>query len=216
MMRRVWLGILCLPLLLAGCVEVELQVGSRGKVTQTFTATVSQRAADVLKAAAENYLGRHWRIVIERKGEMNTVRTWRSFSARPESKPMPGVTMQFRRRNHWFRATYELLIRYDPSELFQTKDEQVVAENRKVTVRIAMPGRIHPDQSTVSEVDGNTTWLEIDPLKRVEVKLVAVGILWWRVGVLLLILAFLLWLLTPYFPRLAERLQRRTVRVVQQ
>jgi hypothetical protein len=57
MLRKMWLLVFCLPLLLTGCVEVEMQVNSLGKITHTFTAMVSQRAADVLKAAAQNYLG---------------------------------------------------------------------------------------------------------------------------------------------------------------
>ncbi|MFA0752820.1 MAG: hypothetical protein IMHGJWDQ_000582 [Candidatus Fervidibacter sp.] len=215
MVRKGWLVFFFLPMLLTGCVDVELQVGSRGKVTQTFTVTVSQRAADVLKAAIENYLGRHWRIMVERKGEMNIVRAWRSYSARPEGKPMPGVVVQFRRTNHWFRATYELLIRYNPADLLQTKDEQTLAANRKVTMRIAMPGRILPEQSTVGRVDGSEAEVTIDPLNRLEIRVVAMGVLWWRIGLLLLILAILVWLLAPYLPRLAERFQRRTVRVVQ-
>ncbi len=216
MVRRVWSGFFLLLLLLTGCLEVEMQVGSRGKVTQTFTATVSQRAADVLKAAAENYLGRNWRVLIERKGEMNTVRIWRSYDARQAAKPMPGLTVQFRRRNHWFRATYELEVRYNPSELLQTKDEQALATDRKVNIRIIMPGRILPEQSSVPAADYRTAEISIDPLKPANLRLVSVGFLWVRVGALLLLLAILLWLIAPYLPRLTARFQQRTVRVVQE
>lgn len=216
MRRAGWLVVFCLPLLLTGCVEVEVKVGSGGKVTQTFVATVSQRAADVLKSAAQNYLGRDWRIAVERKSEkMNLVRAWKSYNPTTESKPMPGVTAEFRRRNNWFRATYELRIRYEPSELLQTKDEQAVASNRKVTVRIFMPGRILPERSTVSSADGNRAEITLDPLSRAEIQIVAVGIIWWRVGVLLLVVALLIWLVAPYLPRIAERLRRPTVKVVQ-
>lgn len=145
MVRWVWAVSLCLPLLLTGCVEVEIKVGSRGKITQTFTATVSQRAADVLKAASQNYLGRDWQVTLERKSEkMNIVRVWKSYRPSPEIKPMPGIVVEFRRRSMWFRATYELRVRYEPSELLQTKDEQAVASNRKVSVRIFMPGPYSP------------------------------------------------------------------------
>jgi hypothetical protein len=215
MLRKVRLVAFCLPLLLVGCVEVEMQVSSLGKITQTFTATVSQRAADVLKAAAQNYLGRNWRISVERKGEMNIVQAWRTYSSRPETKPMPGVTVEFRRRNGWFRATYELRVRYEPAELFQTRDEEVVAANRKVTVRIYMPGRILPERSNVASVEGNTAELNLDPLSRTEVRVVAVGFIWWRIGLLLLILAALVWLIAPYIPRIVERMRRPTVKVVQ-
>jgi len=213
MLRRTRLVIFCLPLLLVGCVEVEMQVSSLGKITQTFTATVSQRAADVLKAAAQNYLGRNWRISIERKGEMNILRVWRTYS--PETKPMPGVTVEFKRRNGWFRATYELRVRYNPTDLFQTKDEEVVAANRKVTVRIYMPGRILPEQSNVASVDGNMAELNLDPLNRTEVRIISVGFIWWRIGLLLLVLAALVWLIAPYIPRIVERVRRPTVKVVQ-
>jgi hypothetical protein len=196
-------------MLLAGCVEVEMQVSSLGKITQTFTATVSQRAADVLKAAAQNYLGRNWRISVERKGEMNIVQVWRTYSSRPETKPMPGMTVEFRRRNGWFRATYELRVHYEPAELFQTKDEEVVAANRKVTVRI------YTERSNVASVEGNTAELNLDPLSRTEVRVVAVGFIWWRIGLLFLVLAALVWLIAPYIPRIVERMRRPTVKVVQ-
>jgi len=201
---------------LTGCVEVDVQVSSRGKVTQTFTATVSQRAAGVLKAAVQDYLGRDWRVTVERKGEkMNIIRAWKSYNLSPETKPMPGVVAEFRRRNGWFRATYELRVRYEPSELLQTKDEQAIASNRKVTVRIFMPGRILSDQSTVTSIDGNRAELTLDPLNRTEVHIVAIGIIWWRVGLLILVVAFLIWLVAPYLPRIAERFGRPTVKVVQ-
>lgn len=216
MMRMVRLVVFCLPLLLVGCVEVELKVGSTGKVTQTFTATVSQRAADVLKAGVQNYLGRDWRVTVERKGErINIVRAWKSYSLKRETRPMPGVVAEFRRRNGWFRATYELKIRYDPSELLQTKDEEAVASNRKITVRIYMPGRILPEQSTVSSVDGNKAELTIDPLSRTEIHITAIGVIWWRVGLLLIAIAFLVWLVAPYMPRIVEMFRRPTVKVVQ-
>ncbi len=216
MVRRAWLIVFCLPLVLTGCVEVDVQVSSRGKVTQTFTATVSQRAAGVLKAAVQDYLGRDWRVTVERKGEkMNIIRAWKSYNLSPETKPMPGVVTEFRRRNGWFRATYELRVRYEPSELLQTKDEQAIASNRKVTVRIFMPGRILSDQSTVTSIDGNRAELTLDPLNRTEVHIVAIGIIWWRVGLLILVVAFLIWLVAPYLPRIAERFRRPTVKVVQ-
>lgn len=216
MVRRAWLIVFCLPLVLTGCVEVDVQVSSRGKVTQTFTATVSQRAAGVLKAAVQDYLGRDWRVTVERKGEkMNIIRAWKSYNLSPETKPMPGVVAEFRRRNGWFRATYELRIRYEPSELLQTKDEQAIASNRKVTVRIFMPGRVLSDQSTVTSIDGNRAELTLDPLNRTEVHIVAIGIIWWRVGLLILVVAFLIWLVAPYLPRIAERFGRPTVKVVQ-
>ncbi|MEZ8220097.1 hypothetical protein GG496_000264 [Candidatus Fervidibacteria bacterium JGI MDM2 JNZ-1-D12] len=216
MVRRAWLIVFCLPLVLTGCVEVDVQVSSRGKVTQTFTATVSQRAAGVLKAAVQDYLGRDWRVTVERKGEkMNIIRAWKSYNLSPETKPMPGVVAEFRRRNGWFRATYELRVRYEPSELLQTKDEQAIASNRKVTVRIFMPGRILSDQSTVTSIDGNRAELTLDPLNRTEVHIVAIGIIWWRVGLLILVVAFLIWLVAPYLPRIAERFGRPTVKVVQ-
>ncbi len=216
MVRRAWLIVFCLPLVLTGCVEVDVQVSSRGKVTQTFTATVSQRAAGVLKAAVQDYLGRDWRVTVERKGEkMNIIRAWKSYNLSPETKPMPGVVAEFRRRNGWFRATYELRVRYEPSELLQTKDEQAIASNRKVTVRIFMPGRILSDQSTVTSIDGNRAELTLDPLNRTEVHIVAIGIIWWRVGLLILVVAFLIWLVAPYLPRIAERFRRPTVKVVQ-
>lgn len=211
---KVWLVIFCLPLLLTGCVEVEMQVSSLGKVTQTFTATVSQRAADVLKAAAQNYLGRDWRISLEHRGEMNIIRVWRSYSPRPETKPMPGVIVEFRRRNGWFRANYELKIQYDPAKLFQTKDEEAIAANRKVTVRIYMPGRILPQESNIASVEGNTAELTLDPLSKSELRVVATGFLWWRIGLLLLVLAALVWFTVPYVPRIVERLRGPTVRVV--
>ncbi|MCX7642751.1 MAG: hypothetical protein N2116_02935 [Armatimonadetes bacterium] len=217
MVRMTGLIVFCLPLLLlSGCVEVEIQVGSRGKITQTFTATVSQRAADVLKAAVQNYLGRDWRVTVERKSEkMNIVRAWKSYKLSPGAKPMPGVVAEFRRRNGWFRATYELRVRYEPSELLLTKEEQGIAFNRKVTVRIFMPGRILPEQSTVASVDGNRAELTLDPLSRTEVHIVAVGVIWWRVGILLLVAAFLIWLIAPYLPRIVERFRKPTVKVVQ-
>lgn len=216
MVRRAWLIVFCLPLVLTGCVEVDVQVSSRGKVTQTFTATVSQRAAGVLKAAVQDYLGRDWRVTVERKGEkMNIIRAWKSYNLSPETKPMPGVVAEFRRRNGWFRATYELRVRYEPSELLQTKDEQAIASNRKVTVRIFMPGRILSDQSTVTSIDGNRAELTLDPLNRTEIHIVAIGIIWWRVGLLILVVAFLIWLVAPYLPRIAERFRRPTVKVVQ-
>lgn len=216
MVRMVRLVVFCLPLLLVGCVEVELQVGSTGKITQTFVATVSQRAADVLKAGVQNYLGRDWRVTVERKGEkVNIIRAWKSYNPKRETKPMPGVYAEFRRRNGWFRATYELKVRYEPSELLQTKDEQAVASNTKVTVHIFMPGRILPDQSTVSSVDGNRAELTLEPLSRTEIQIVAVGIIWWRVGLLLLAIAVLLWLIAPYIPRVVEKFRRPTVKVVQ-
>ncbi len=216
MVRRAWLIVFCLPLVLTGCVEVDVQVSSRGKVTQTFTATVSQRAAGVLKAAVQDYLGRDWRVTVERKGEkMNIIRAWKSYNLSPETKPMPGVVAEFRRRNGWFRATYELRVRYEPSELLQTKDEQAIASNRKVTVRIFMPGRVLSDQSTVTSIDGNRAELTLDPLNRTEVHIVAIGIIWWRVGLLILVVAFLIWLVAPYLPRIAERFGRPTVKVVQ-
>lgn len=216
MMRLARLVVFCLPLLLTGCVEVEIKVSSLGKITQTFTATVSQRAADVLKAAAQNYLGRDWRVIVERKGEkMNIFRAWKSYSQALGTKPMPGVVAEFRRRNGWFRATYELRVRYEPSELLQTKDERAIASNSKVTVRFIMPGRILPEQSTVTSVDGNRVELTLDPLSRTEVQIVAIGIIWWRVGLLLLVIAVLIWFVAPYVPRIIERLKRPTVKVVQ-
>ncbi|MGQ9463540.1 MAG: hypothetical protein ACUVTP_10540 [Candidatus Fervidibacter sp.] len=215
MVRKAQVVVLCLPLLLVGCVEVEVKVSGLGKVTQTFTATVSQRASDVLKAAAQNYLGRNWEVVIERKGEMNIVRIWRSFSPRNETKPMPGVNFEFRRRNGWFRASYELKVRYNPAELLQTKDEQAIAANKKVVVRVFMPGRIIPEQSTVTSVDGNAAEFDFDPLNRMELKIVAVGVIWWRIGLLLLVLAALIWFIAPYIPRVVDKVRRPTVKVVQ-
>lgn len=215
MVRKAQVVVLCLPLLLVGCVEVEVKVSSLGKVTQTFTATVSRRASDVLKAAAQNYLGRNWQVVIERKGEMNIVRIWRSFSPRSETKPMPGVSFEFRRRNGWFRASYELKVRYNPAELLQTKDEQAIAANRKVTVKVFMPGRIIPEQSTITSVDGNIAEFDFDPLNRAELSIVAVGFIWWRIGLLLLVLAALIWFIAPYIPRIVDKVKRPTVKVVQ-
>ncbi len=215
MRREVWLVVFCLPFLLTGCVEVEMKVTSLGKVTQTFTATVPQRATSVIKSAAQNYLGRNWRVAAERKGEMNIVRIWRSYSSKAETKPMPGLVTEFRRRNGWFRATYELRIKYNPTDLFQTKDEQLVAANRKVKLRVFMPGRILADQSNATSVSGNMAELDVDPLQPAEVRIVAIGFIWWRIGALLLLVAFFVWLVAPYIPRIVEKFRRPTVKVVQ-
>lgn len=215
MVRNVWLVFICLPLLLTGCVDVEMQVSSRGKITQTFTANVSQRAADVIKAMAQNYLGRNWRIVVERKGEMSVVRTWLTYTPRPEAKPMSGLTVNFRRRNGWFSATYELQVRYNPSELFQTKDEQLLVTDRKLTARIFMPGRIVPERSNVTSLDGNMAELALDPLSKAEIRIVSVGLIWWRVGILILLLATIFWFIAPYIPRIIEKFRRPSVKVVQ-
>ncbi|MCS7265472.1 MAG: hypothetical protein NZ805_11635 [Armatimonadetes bacterium] len=215
MVSKVRFLLLGLPLLLAGCVDIEMSVSSTGKVSQTFIATVSQRAADVLKAAAQNYLGRNWRISVERKGELSVVRVWSTYKPRPEAKPMPGLTVDFRRRNNWFRATYELLIRYNPNELFQTKDEQSLVAERKLTARIFMPGCIVPERSTVAYSDGNMAELNLEPLAKSEIRVVSVGIIWWRLGLLILLIAFVVWVIAPYIPRIAEKLRRPSVKVVQ-
>jgi hypothetical protein len=57
--------------------------------------------------------------------------------------------------------------------------------------------------------------LNLDPLNRTEVRIVAVGFIWWRIGLLLLVLAALVWLIAPYIPRMVERVRRPTVKVVQ-
>ncbi|MFA0781362.1 MAG: hypothetical protein RJAPGHWK_002890 [Candidatus Fervidibacter sp.] len=128
---------------------------------------------------------------------------------------MPGLIVQFRRHNHWFRATYEVTLRYDPTELLQTPEEKQVASPRQVTVRVRMPGRILTEQSNVPSAEGNMVELTLDPLQPTEVRVTASGILWWRIIGLLLILALLLWLLAPYLPHLLQAFPRRTVRVVQ-
>ncbi|MCS7192036.1 MAG: hypothetical protein NZ937_03510 [Armatimonadetes bacterium] len=214
MIRKASLALLLLPLLLTGCVEVELKVNSRGKITQTFTAVVSQRAADVLKAAAQNYLGRNWQTIVERKGEMNILKTRLTYKPQPKANPMPGLTVDFRRRNRWFKATYELRIQYKPNEIFQTKDEQFLVAERKLTARIYMPGRIIPEQSDVTFVEGNMAELTLDPLSKAEIRIVSVGMIWWLVGLAVLFLALLVWAISPYIPRLIERLRRPSVKVV--
>ncbi len=215
MVRKVWVMCLCLPFLLVGCVEVELQVNSRGKITQTFIATVSQRASGVLKAGAQDYLGRNWRTVIERKGEMNIVRSWITYKPRPKANPMPGLTVEFRRRNGWFRATYELKILYNPNELFQTKDEQLLVADRKLSARIFMPGRIIPEESNAASVNGNMAELNLDILSKSQIRVVSVGLIWWRVGLVILVLAFLVWATAPYFPRIVEKFRKPSVKVIQ-
>jgi len=208
--------VLCLPLLLAGCVTVDLSVNSRGTITQEIALLVPQRSAEGMKNIFQRYLGQDWSVrILEGKGEQRTVYAWRSVRANPEAKLMPGLTAQFRRRNHWFRATYEVTFRYDPTELLQTPEEKQVASNRPVTVRVHMPGRVLTDRSSVSSAEGNMVELSLDPLQPAEVRVTALGILWWRVIGLVLFLALLLWLLAPYVPHLLQALPRRTVRVVQ-
>lgn len=80
-----------------------------------------------------------------------------------------------------------------------------MAANRKVTVRIYMPGRILSERSNVAPIDGNMAELNLDPLNRTELRVVAIGFIWWRIGLLLLVLAALVWLIAPYIPRIVER-----------
>lgn len=215
MAHRRW-SVACLLLILSGCVEVNTYVGSRGKINQNLVINVPQRSADGMKQIVQSYLGREWTVQVEGRGEQRSVRAQRTFSAVPEGKPMPGVSMQFQRQEHWYglRAIYKVQVRYIPKELLQTPDEEKLVANRKVTVRFFMPGRILPE-SSVQPKDGNFVELSLDPTQPIEVNLTSVGIVWWKVGLLLLILIALLWFLAPYLPRILERLPRRTVRVVQ-
>jgi hypothetical protein len=207
---------LCLPLLLTGCVTVDVSVNSRGKVTQEITLIVPQRSADGMRNIFQRYLGQDWSVrILEGKGEQRTIYARRAVKADPQAKLMPGLTVQFRRRNHWFRATYEATFRYDPTELLQTPEEKRLASNQQVTVRVRMPGRVLTEKSSVTSAEGNRVELTLDPLQPTEVRITALGILWWRIVLLLLILAFLLWLVAPYVPRLLQAFPRRTVRVVQ-
>jgi len=208
--------VLCLPLLLAGCVTVDLSVNSRGVITQEISLIAPQRSAEGMRNIFQRYLGQGWTVrILEGKGEQRTVYAWRTVRANPEAKLMPGLIVQFRRHNHWFRATYEVTLRYDPTELLQTPEEKQVASHRQVTVRVRMPGRILTEQSNVPSAEGNMVELTLDPLQPTEVRVTASGILWWRIIGLLLILALLLWLLAPYLPHLLQAFPRRTVRVVQ-
>ncbi len=205
-----------LPIFLAGCITVDVSVNSRGKVTQEMTLIVPQRTAEGMKNIIQRYLGQDWSVRIwEGKGEQRTIYAWRAVWATPEAKLMPGLSVQFRRRNHWFRATYETTFRYEPTELLQTPQEKQLASDERVTVRVRMPGRILTDQSNVPSAEGNLVELTLDPLQSTEVRITAVGVLWWRVIGLLLLIGLLLWFLAPYVPRLLQAFPRRTVRVVQ-
>ncbi len=215
MAHRRW-SFVFLLLMLTGCVEVNTYVGSRGKIKQHLVINAPQRSADGMKQIAQSYLGREWTVRVEGRGEQRLVRAQRTFSAVPEGKPMPGVSVQFQRQERWYglRAIYKVQVRYVPKELLQTPDEEKLVANRKVTVRFFMPGRILP-QSSVAPKDGNFVEFSVDPTQPIELHITSVGIVWWKVGMLLLILMALLWFLAPYLPRILERLPRRTVRVVQ-
>lgn len=209
-----WL-LLCLLLSLSGCVEVNTYVGSRGKVTQEIIAYVPRLSAEGFKRIAQDYLGRQWSVRVEGAGEQRFIYARRTFPAIPEGKPMLGVSVKFQRRNRWFRATYELQVSYKPKELLQTPYESELIADRKATVRFYIPGRIVPELSNVPAKDTDFVELAIDPTKPLQVKITSIGIIWWRVVLLLVIIIGLLWLAAPYLPRIAERLQRRTVKVVQ-
>jgi hypothetical protein len=191
-------------------------VKGNSTVVAELALTVPQRTAEGIKDIAQRYLGQGWSVrILEGKGEQRTVYAWRAVRAQPEAKLMPGVTVQVRRRPHWLRATYEVSLRYDPTELLQTQEERRLATNQQVTVRVRLPGRVIAERSSVAPADGNWVELTLDPLQPYTVRLTAIGVLWWRVALVVLLLAALLWFLAPYVPHILDRLSRRTVRVVQ-
>ncbi|MCS7223154.1 MAG: hypothetical protein NZ959_01145 [Armatimonadetes bacterium] len=201
---------------LSGCTEVHTYVGPRGAITQEVKISVPQRFAEGVKVITEKLLGTGWRVRVDGRGEVWSVRAWRRFSADPEGRPLPGVSFKFKRVNHWFRATYQLQAHYDPKELFVTEAEQALLANVTATVYIHMPGTVRADLSNVQADASGVVSLELNPLRPATVQLTSVGVLWWRVGLLLVVIGIILFLVAPYIPRILALVRPVRIRVVEE
>jgi len=179
---------------LNGCLTVDTYVSKRGHITRVYTLQVPADHAASARAELERYLGpKGWKFQRTEVWPGTVQLTYRrKFKGR---KGLPYI--HFARRpldRLGFCVEYEYRERLVLTKLLAREEERKLAQLVPVTFHLHLPGKIAPEGTNASQIEGNmATWeFSLHEAEGKEFKAVSRAKNWWRMGGLLLLFAIVL------------------------